>query len=321
MMLVRDQMVSACTPDDRELLATAFVTPHAVTRFRQKIVDVHPFQAVQDITAGIRAHAVTVRDRGGHGHGRVDVTVETPTRRWVARVVANRDPSGSPLVVETILTHPDTWTRHPHPGGPGLWLTTLHLDRGEKWVRDAVGDMCTMHRRVLDLVENHPVRGDARVLWATPAPGLLVVRSTEPVTATPAGFTARVSHRRWTPPDRPGRWMMTAVVNPSQDSRSGGSDRRAGKGRGRSMRLHKTPEDVSSWLTRKLPGGTVSDLGILDARVDRGQRDGARITERKLRVAAVVDVHDPAQVAAAASSGLGRGKAWGCGLSLWEQRP
>lgn len=320
MTAIREANTSRCTPELRDTLADAFVTPHAVHRYQSKVDHVHPNQVVQDVLAGLRQHAVRVRDRGGHADAprRIDVDVETRRHSWVARLVHDSDRNR--LVVETILEHPADWAIWPAYGESpsGWWLTSLHLNMQARWVRDAVGDVCTMHRRVLDLVEQHPKPEQGRVLWAAPLPGVLLLRSAQPVTHTPTDFATKVENTPYRMPNTSGLWWMTGQVNPAKNSKSAGSTGRKGQGRGRKVTLHKHPADVAPWLARKLPGADLLDMQILGARTARGLHRGShRVTERILTLAAVVDVHDPQQLADAVAAGMGRGKSWGCGLSIW----
>lgn len=202
-----------------------------------------------------------------------------------------------------------------------MMLSTLHLNRSSAQVRVDVADLCRMHSRILDATVGMP-DGGPRVLWAQHRRNLLVVRAPEPVTNTrlPRDYATRIEHRPWQVPERPGRWVMNAVLNPARHSHLGGPtlnqpDRPYRDG---PPVLYKTDEDQAGWLDRRIDGADLSGYTVVHADVARGQhRTGRTVTVRRLSIRAEWQVHDPHAMADRLRAVVGMDKTWGCGLTLW----
>jgi hypothetical protein len=216
-----------------------------------------------------------------------------------------------------------------------MHLTTIRLDPDHHAVRQETRDLCAMHSRIIDATAGMDTDGP-RVLWATPSPGMLVIRAPEPVTSArlPAGYATAITHRLWSPPGRPGDYRMVAVLNPGRSVTILGPtlnqpDRKRSAGQ---PKLLTDPGEQEAWLTRRLNAGGSQADGAEDdaaARIDgfrvtrtwvgRGRhRTGRTITARLVAISATVTVTDPAAVAAAVLGGVGIDKTWGAGLTLWE---
>lgn len=202
-----------------------------------------------------------------------------------------------------------------------MMLSTIHLNRSSAQVRADVADLCRMHSRVIDATVGMP-EGGPRVLWAQPHRGLLAIRAPEPVTAArlPRGYAIRIEHRPWVIPDRPGRWVMNAVLNPARHAQLGGPTLNQPN---RPYRdgppvLYKTADDQAGWLDRRIDGAELCGYTVVNADVARGRhRTGRTVTVRRLSIRAEWQVHDPDAMVDRLRAGVGMDKTWGCGLTLW----
>jgi hypothetical protein len=208
----------------------------------------------------------------------------------------------------TLLTQPDV-------------ITVLWLNRAHPAAQADTADLCRMHNRVIDATVGMPEDGP-RVLWAQPRPEMLVIRAPEPVTAArlPAAYATSVQHRPWMVPDRPGLWMMQAVLNPGRNTNIdrptlNHPDRRRKAG---PPLLYADPDDQAGWLSRRLPSASLRDFVTTGTQTARGRhRTGRTVTVRRVACQAVWQIPHPEQLTDRLRAGIGLDKTWGCGLTVW----
>lgn len=198
--------------------------------------------------------------------------------------------------------------------------TTITLNPRHPAARVETRDLCAMHTRIIDATVAMP-DAPGRTLWAQPDPGTLVIRAAEPITAArlPARYATAITHQPWTVPDRPGPWVMNAVVNPARHANIGGPT----LNQPNRPRLKAPPrlydgDDQAAWMQRRIPGAALTAYRAVSVDVARGRhREGRTITVRRVHVRALWHVTDPAAMADRLVAGIGMDKTWGCGLSLW----
>lgn len=201
-------------------------------------------------------------------------------------------------------------------------LTTLNLNPRHPDVINEKRDLCQAHSRIIDATVGMPTDGP-RVLWARPKPNLLIIRAPEPVTAArlPAGYAHTIHHRPWLIPDRPGRWVMNAVLNPARSDRSGGPTLNQPDRPWINLPpvIYTDPDQQIQWLGRRLEkAATLVEARPVKTRIVRGEhRTGRVITIRWVQMHAVWDVHDPQAMVDRLNAGVGHAKTWGCGLTVW----
>lgn len=151
-----------------------------------------------------------------------------------------------------------------------------------------------------------------RVLWrAWPRDGRIIVRHPEPADwdRAFADFYCRpqVEQNEVTAHlTRGDEWRFWLVGNPTKRE----SD---------SRNLTSNGVDWRDWLYRKLDAAGAAPLDRIDARrlrADQPRRGNHELTIDRVRFAGDLAVEEPARLAEALSAGIGRGKAFGCGLLL-----
>jgi hypothetical protein len=214
----------------------------------------------------------------------------------------------------------------PHIEEPSKMTTTqilsvLALNQRNHHARIDVADVCRMHSRIVDATAGMP-DGGPRVLWAQPDRTSLVIRAPQPITIArlPRGYTTAITHRPWPIPDRPGTWVMSAVLNPGRHNHSGGPTRTRPDRRriNEQPLLYSSPQQQADWLDRRIGGATLAGWRITSAVVARGyHHTGRPITVRRLHVRALWQVDDPHEMVDRLTAGVGIDKTWGCGLTVW----
>jgi CRISPR system Cascade subunit CasE len=199
-------------------------------------------------------------------------------------------------------------------------LTTLALDPDHPRVRADAADLCRAHARVLSLLGLDPEDPKPRELWAWPRPDRLVVQWHRPLDLSrlPPGYaldTATGPVRLDWPVGARVRWAL--VANPV--SRTGARPATGARATTRDLR---TTGEITGWATVRL-GGALSDLEVwVDAhRPMSGTRDGRRVTHRWAWLRGSGTVADPEALAGAIAGGVGRARAYGCGLLLVTEPP
>lgn len=193
-------------------------------------------------------------------------------------------------------------------------LTVIRLDPDHREVRADRRDLCRMHGRVLSMLgDDHAAPG--RYLWASPTPGRLLVQYHRPVDVRwlPDGYTVGHSEHEvrtdW-PAGSAVRWA--AVVAPTRSVKAA-PDRHV---RGRPVAL-RAPGEIDGWARRRLGMLDHHEVGICEERGAAGRKPGGRrVLYPQVRLQGRGTVLDPAGLAAALRGGVGRGKAFGCGLLL-----
>lgn len=196
-----------------------------------------------------------------------------------------------------------------------LHLTTLRLNPQHPQAAAEWRDICRMKARISDATVGMP--DGPRILWAQPAPWMLVVRATEPITAArlPAQWGEVLSHRRWHPPAA-GRHRAVLMWNPVKQH----TVRADGSRRTRRRPIAERQQQIE-WLTSLFaPMVQRLSLHIDDEWTARGwHRDGHRITHRLATVRLACEVVDPDALGEIVTRGFGRARAYGGGLSIWEK--
>lgn len=162
-----------------------------------------------------------------------------------------------------------------------------------------------------------------RTLWAQPQPRLIIIRTT--ATATGCDWTsfpgatathttqARLHHPAGT------RLHWALIANPTRNSRdtiTTGPDGRP-QGRGTRHGIHTT-QRAEDWARRKLEPAL--HLDQLHAQQLPATRGAEGLTLTRWSYSGTATVADPAALARLLADGVGRGKAFGCGLLLVDPR-
>lgn len=168
-------------------------------------------------------------------------------------------------------------------------------------------DVRVIHRAVE--ARTHP----ARTLWARPTRRTLVIRT--PVAgvdwtrlpSAQAATTVAVPVRR-----RPGQRVRWALIgNPTRSTHTGCSPDGAPVGRGVRRGVHD-PRMARDWLLRRL-AGALEVTDVTGRRLPAARGAGGLVLTRWMW-AGHGAVRDPDALAVLLTQGVGRGKAFGCGL-------
>lgn len=184
-------------------------------------------------------------------------------------------------------------------------LTVLHLNPAHPDVRRDLTDVCRMHDRVGALLGRTP---GGRPLWALTTGPRLAIQHTRPLHlgSPPVGYahttTTHPVHARWEPGTRV---VWAAVINPVIARHI------------RGQRGRRTPIPPTEWAHTRL-GGMLDALTVevLDAHTAVGHKAGRTITHRRARITGIGLVADPTRLAEAITTGIGHGRAHGCGLLI-----
>lgn len=189
------------------------------------------------------------------------------------------------------------------PSPPPLYQTTVQLTRGRR-------DSHTIHRSIEALAHG------TRTLWAQPQPGLLVLRTTLTVDWTQLpdadGAATHLCATRY----QAGQRLTWALVgNPTKAVHVGtGTD---GKPTGRGKRCALPAPEVPAWVQRKLASALTihPDLQaeLLSPSVGRG------MTLTRWACTGTATVTDPDALEQLLHTGIGPGKAFGCGMLLVQE--
>jgi len=209
--------------------------------------------------------------------------------------------------------------------------TLLRLDQSSPLVAADSADIRQMHTRVMTMFGGdyqRPTEGP-RDLWTLSAPGRLIVQHPVAidVRVLPPGYADDVTSRRaqlvWDIGAKV-RWAM--VANPTvckEDRRAaaaswvGQFDVSATRPR-TCIKPVKGDAGIREWVARHLAGLHVDSLTVGRRSNEHGTKGATRVTIFKARVAGVGTVTDPAAWARVLACGVGRGKAYGCGLVVCE---
>jgi len=113
------------------------------------------------------------------------------------------------------------------------------------------------------------------------------------------------------------RWGFRLVANVSRAENEGREENRRislGDTSDRARWLVERTPSLGISLTGSSDSGSVVDLVIDDPRTVRFHRDGKQITLATVRFGGTLEVQDPALLRRALVDGIGRGRAYGCGL-------
>ena len=195
-------------------------------------------------------------------------------------------------------------------------LSTIDVNRHDPTAWREWRDVCRTHARVLDMTAGMP-EPEGRLLWAQPHPWRLVVRAAEPVTwdRLPAGWATDITHRPWQPP-QPGRFravLLCSLTHQRSEQRPDGSRR--------NVRRWADPDEQVAMLRRWLgPAADPLHVELRDQRVRKGwHRNGYTVMHRLVTVGMSGIIRDAAMATQAVVDGVGRARAYGGGLSIWEK--
>lgn len=185
-----------------------------------------------------------------------------------------------------------------------MLTTTLTITRqGRHLIRDSQA----VHRTLL-----HATGGDKH-LWGTPDPQHLVVRHPTPVdwlTSLPGVAAQAVTTP--TAPHIAGEPIRFAIIaNPTRAQPVKGK-----RGKVRAL----PPEKWTAWLDRKL--GDALNLHTIESTAmptATGKKDAMRTVHRRVLFTGTATVKTPETLHTLMREGIGRGKAYGCGLLLTER--
>lgn len=179
-------------------------------------------------------------------------------------------------------------------------LTELRLNHAAGAL---LSDTQKVHRTIM-----WAVGGEGRVLWAVPRRDLLIVQADRPARAADFDGVVIESHSIMKPLDMDGGVRLSLIAHPTT------AERRDGR---RGLVRPLPMDEWESWFRRKLaPGVQVHDVAIQDLGPRTGIRHGGRVVHRWVGYSATGTVTDPAALREMLIGGIGRGKAYGCGLLL-----
>lgn len=183
-----------------------------------------------------------------------------------------------------------------------MLTSTLALDRrGRGLLRDAQA----VHRTLAHATDGH-------ALWGSPDGEHLIVRHPQPVRwATAMRHIAQAVTLPTTTPITGAHVQWAIIANPTHALARPGQ-------RGKVVPL--PPEKWNSWVERKL--GQALNLHTIDGTAlpaAVGHKRDRRTTHRRVLFQGTATVRNHDTLATLMTAGVGRGKAYGCGLLLIEQ--
>lgn len=189
-------------------------------------------------------------------------------------------------------------------------LTVIRLHPTHPEVRADRHDLCRMHARVLSTLGLDPAVPKGRELWASPTEDRLLVQYHRPADPRwlPDGYTAgHTVHEVRTDWAVGARVRWAVIANPVHARSVAGR-------RGVIERI-----DPTEWAHRRL--GATLHLDSVDVHerhhsTGRRRSDGRTVTHARVRLTGLGTVTDPDRLAVQIRAGVGKGRAYGCGLLL-----
>lgn len=197
-----------------------------------------------------------------------------------------------------------------------IYRHTLLLDMTRGDVLRDMADCYAMHRRVMSLfpaVDDSAARSALGVLYRLDSSGTVTVQSASKslhMDRLPSGYVVRAPPPiAFTVPQHGAQITWSLVANPTK--RTGRSDRTPGARVG----LHSSAE-WDAWIRRHMERAGVLLDDVAAAPCDRvaGVKPGHGITLLQVRFSGTGTVVDETLLTNAIRDGIGRGKAFGCGL-------
>lgn len=146
-------------------------------------------------------------------------------------------------------------------------------------------------------------------LWAMPLRDLIIVRASEEATVALQPRLVREHRAHLDAPAPPGPVRLSVIANPTAD--------RVNHADGSKRRVPLPISECQDWLRRKLSGIVdLSEVATEDMGTGRGWRQRNRISVRRVAFDAVGMVRDRNALQQVMDAGLGRARAYGCGLLL-----
>lgn len=185
-----------------------------------------------------------------------------------------------------------------------MHLTTCALGRS---ARNLTRDTQAMHRTLKHDIPGH-------FLWSLPDRNSMVVQHDEPV-HWPTVMPGVITRTHTTPADTPitGAPVKWAIIaNPVKAVKQA-----RGK---RGKRTPLPPDEWKTWIERKLDGAV--NIHTVDATlmpVGRGKRHGMTLYHQRVMYLGAGTVASQSHLAELQRSGIGPGKAYGCGLLIVQE--
>lgn len=185
-----------------------------------------------------------------------------------------------------------------------MLTSTLHLThKARRMARDSQA----IHRTIAHVL-------DGRGLWGSPDPGVLVVRHDRPADWL-AGMPGVVAQAVTTPTDVPitGAHVEYAIIANPTSAKAAGMGKRG--------TVHPLPPDEwKAWLARKLdPALNLRTIDCEAMPTAVGRKPDQKVTHRRVMFTGKATVKNQTELATLMRDGVGRGKAYGCGLLLVEE--
>lgn len=166
-------------------------------------------------------------------------------------------------------------------------------------------DLQAAHVLAYGAAAAHP---GGRVLWAAPTPDRLIIQADRPADLDHA--RTRTVRTDW-PAGTPITWALIACPTVCGRPHPGAPTRR---------QVLRTDFDRTEWACRKLGAALdVTDIDVEDMGTWGGQKHGRRVAWHRVAYAGAGTVRDPDALATLIRSGVGPGKAYGCGLLLVQE--
>jgi hypothetical protein len=175
--------------------------------------------------------------------------------------------------------------------------------------RTVTRDARAIHRTI-----EHDHHG-TRTLWAQPTPNTLILRTREHVTWS-GWNTARSITQTLTPDLHPAgtRLAWSLIANPTHSIHLGVAADGQPAGRGRRTGIAE-PGHAVDWLRARLASALALDTPLTAHRISPVHGAKGLLLTRWV-FSGTGTVHHPEDLAALLTGGVGRGKAFGCGLLL-----
>ena len=189
-------------------------------------------------------------------------------------------------------------------------LTRLHLTHAGQEVATRDWHILLQAQAQIARGEPLPHEGIDRLLWCQPRRDLILVKA--PTTLPAAGFPGLADDATCRPLAliHEGTVELALIANPTEYTARGESD-------GRKRNRPLSPDRWGEWLARHLDGAVdLHEVATEALGAQRVTKPGRRVTHTRVGFHAVGNVLDPALLARAILCGVGRGKAYGCGLLL-----
>lgn len=192
-----------------------------------------------------------------------------------------------------------------------LWYTLLHLDLRQPHSRDALTDTQAMHKLIQqgfgDVRVAHNILYQVQPGRIGYPPQVLISSTTRPGWGTLNTTILKVDvkdiTKQWQSLQAGKRYKFRLVANPVT---------RNSKGSGNPI---TNPVDQTLWITKRLQDAAeIRNLSITNPTTVTGNREGATLTHYTVTYSGTLAITDPDRLRHLLATGIGRAKAYGCGL-------